>query len=39
MKTIEETAVRLCKEIGTPFYIFDEKGFVNNYNLLEKTFK
>lgn len=39
MKTIEETAARLCKEIDTPFYIFDEKGFVNNYNLLEKTFK
>ena len=39
MNAIEDTAHRLSKEIGTPFYIFDEKGFVDNYNSLDKTFK
>ena len=29
----------LIKKNGTPFYIFDEEGFVKNYRKLEDTFK
>ncbi len=29
----------LINKHGTPFYIFDEKGFVENYNELNRTFK
>ena len=29
----------LIKKNGTPFYLFDEKGFVENYKKLENTFK
>lgn len=34
-RTIEE----LIKKNGTPFYLFDEEGFVNNYLNLEGTFR
>lgn len=29
----------LIQKQGTPFYIFDEKGFIENYNKLESTFR
>ena len=29
----------LIEKNGTPFYLFDEKGFVNNYKKLEETFQ
>lgn len=35
IQTIEE----LVKKNGTPFYLFDEKGFVYNYRKLEEAFK
>ena len=35
MQTVNE----LIKKNGTPFYLFDEEGFVNNYRKLENTFK
>lgn len=34
-----ETVKDLIKKNGTPFYLFDEKGFVDNYKKLENTFK
>ena len=33
------TINQLIEKQGTPFYLFDEKGFVDNYKKLEKTFK
>ncbi len=39
MQSVEEAAIKLGKEVKTPFYLFDEKGFVDNYNLLRQTFK
>ena len=36
MKNIIE---KLIEQNGTPFYIFDEKGFVENYKKLEETFQ
>lgn len=39
MNVIETTAIRLCKEIGTPFYIFDKQGFIDNYESLNQIFK
>ena len=29
----------LIEKNGTPFYLFDEKGFVDNYKKLEETFQ
>ena len=34
-----QTIKELIKQNGTPFYLFDEKGFVDNYKKLENTFK
>ena len=34
-----QTINELIKKNGTPFYMFDEEGFVNNYRKLERTFK
>lgn len=34
-----QTVKELIKQNGTPFYLFDEKGFVDNYRKLENTFK
>ena len=34
-----QTINELIKKNGTPFYLFDEEGFVNNYRKLEATFK
>lgn len=34
-----QTVKELIKQNGTPFYLFDEKGFVDNYKKLENTFK
>lgn len=39
MYTMEEVIKSLIKKNGTPFYLFDEKGFVDNYRALENTFK
>lgn len=39
MQSVEEVAIEIGKKKGTPFYLFDEKGFVDNFNLLRKTFK
>ncbi len=34
-----QTITELIQKIGTPFYLFDETGFVKNYRHLETTFK
>ena len=34
-----QTIKGLVEKNGTPFYVFDEEGFVNNYKNLERTFK
>lgn len=34
-----ETIKKLLAEHRTPFYIFDERGFIENYNKLENTFQ
>lgn len=34
-----QTINELIKKNGTPFYLFDEEGFVNNYRKLENTFR
>lgn len=34
-----ETIRKLIKDNGTPFYLFDEDGFVKNYRKLEDTFR
>lgn len=39
MPTVEEAVIQLSKRTETPFYIFDEKGFIDNYTLLRNTFK
>ena len=36
---MEQVIKSLIETHGTPFYVFDEKGFVDNYRLLENTFK
>lgn len=36
---MEEVIKSLIETNGTPFYLFDEKGFVENYKKLEGTFK
>lgn len=36
---MEQVVKSLIQTNGTPFYIFDEKGFIDNYRLLEDTFK
>lgn len=36
---MEQVIKSLIEKNGTPFYLFDEKGFVNNYRALENTFK
>lgn len=36
---MKETASLLIEKIGTPFYLFDEMGFIRNYKKLESTFK
>jgi len=36
---MEQTIKKLIKQQGTPFYLFDEKGFVENYKKLEGTFQ
>ncbi|MBQ0142532.1 MAG: diaminopimelate decarboxylase [Prevotellaceae bacterium] len=33
------TIKQLIEKNGTPFYLFDEKGFVDNYKKLENTFR
>ena len=33
------TIKKLIEKNGTPFYLFDEEGFVNNYRKLESIFK
>ena len=36
---MEQVIKSLIDKQGTPFYLFDEKGFVDNYRALESTFK
>ena len=36
---LNNTIKQLIKQNGTPFYLFDETGFVDNYKKLENTFK
>lgn len=36
---MEQTIRNLIKSNGTPFYLFDEKGFIDNYRKLEGIFK
>lgn len=36
---MEEVIKSLIETNGTPFYLFDEKGFVENYKKLEETFR
>ena len=36
---MERVIKSLIENHGTPFYLFDEKGFVDNYRELEDTFK
>lgn len=36
---MKQDILSLLKQHATPFYIFDEKGFVENYKKLENTFK
>ena len=36
---LNNTIKQLIKQNGTPFYLFDEKGFVDNYKKLGNTFK
>lgn len=36
---MEQAIKSLIEKNGTPFYLFDEKGFVDNYRTLEDTFK
>lgn len=36
---MEQVIKSLIEKNGTPFYLFDEKGFVDNYRALENTFK
>ena len=39
MNSIEKTVLDLSKKIDTPFYVFDEQGFIEHYNLLNDTFR
>lgn len=39
MQYMEQAIQQLIQKNGTPFYLFDEKGFINNYKKLEDTFK
>lgn len=36
---MEQIIKSLIEKNGTPFYLFDEKGFIDNYRALENTFK
>ena len=36
---MEQVIRSLIEMNGTPFYLFDEHGFVDNYRKLEETFK
>lgn len=36
---MENVIKELIEKNGTPFYLFDEKGFVDNYRKLEETFQ
>ena len=36
---MKQTIKSLIEKNGTPFYLFDEKGFIDNYKALESTFK
>ena len=36
---MEQVIKSLIEKNGTPFYLFDEKGFIDNYRALEDTFK
>lgn len=36
---MEQTIKNIIKQQETPFYLFDEKGFVENYKKLESTFQ
>lgn len=36
---MENIIKQLIEENGTPFYLFDEQGFIDNYRTLENTFK
>lgn len=36
---MENTVKKLVSEVGTPFYLFDEQGFIENYKKLENTFR
>lgn len=36
---MENVINELIEKNGTPFYLFDEKGFVDNYRKLEETFQ
>lgn len=35
----QDIVSQLALSNGTPFYIFDEQGFIDNYQLLDSTFK
>lgn len=39
MNTIKKAAIELSHSIGTPFYLFDEQGFVENFNTISDIFK
>lgn len=36
---MQDAITYLIQEQGTPFYLFDERGFIENYNRLESTFR
>lgn len=36
---MDQVIKSLIEKNGTPFYLFDEKGFIDNYRALENTFK
>ena len=36
---MDRVVKELIEKNGTPFYLFDEKGFVENYKKLENTFR
>lgn len=36
---MEYAVKKIMKEMPTPFYVFDEQGFMDNYRKLEQTFK
>lgn len=36
---MKDTIIKMIECIDTPFYLFDEKGFIDNYNRLEGLFQ